>query len=947
MAAVALTALLAAQSHMAARADEPAELADRKVDFGRDVRPILAGHCFKCHGADKQESGLRLDRRDAALRGGELGERAIVPGDSGASFLIKVVADPEGDVVMPAEGRRLTDDEVATLRAWIDAGARFGAGERETASGVVGEAPLKSDHWSLQTIRRPVVPSTSIDAATTAGFSIESPIDSFIVRRLEEAALSPSPSADRPTLIRRLYLDLVGLAPSPDDVQRFVKDDRPDAYERLVDRVLASPRYGERWTQHWLDVVRFAQTNGFETNVERPNAYRYRDWVIAALNRDKPYDRFVREQIAGDAVGEDAATGFLVAGPYDTVKSPDINLTLMQRQDELADMIGTTGGALLGLTLGCARCHNHKFDPITQRDFYALQAVLAGVQHGERPLATPISPQTRQEVDALRQRVAAVKAQLEAFDPPLPRLRPAVNAKMNEERFAPITARFVRFTVQATNLYEPCIDELEVFSTAIDGTSPENVALASRGVMATSSGDYQGNPIHQLPHINNGKYGNSQSWISNETGKGWVQIELPETAVIDRIVWGRDREEKYADRLATEYVIEVATEPDQWQVVADSNSRVPFGNADVGAALYRLDGLSDDALPRARALIDEWKSLDAQLARLIQPGAIVYAGTFVQPEATYRLYRGDPLQKREQVVPSAPEVLGGFELPADAPEQQRRIALAEWVTSEKNPLTARVAVNRLWHYHFGRGIVATPSDFGANGAQPTHPELLDWLASELIGSGWSLKRMHRLIVCSSTYRQAGAASADALARDADNLLLWRFAPRRLEAEAIRDNILAASGAIDLAMYGPGFSAFAPNDNYVRVYQPKENWGPAEWRRMLYMQHIRMERDAVFGSFDCPDAGQPAPRRSSSTTPVQALDLLNSGFVVEQADILARRVNEEVGESVPDQIRAAFLLTLGRAPDEVEADRAGELVQKYGLAALCRAMFNANEFLFVP
>ncbi|MCA9165445.1 MAG: DUF1553 domain-containing protein, partial [Planctomycetales bacterium] len=526
--------------------------------------------------------------------------------------------------------------------------------------------------------------------------------------------------------------------------------------------------------RHWLDVVRFADTNGFETNTPRPNAFHYRDWVIRSLNEDKPYDRFVFEQIAGDAAGVDVATGFLVGGPYDTVKSPDPNLTQMQRQDELADMINTAGATFLGLTLGCARCHNHKFDPVTQRDYYSIQAIFAGVQHGDRPL--------RATDDADRAaRLAEVRTELSRLETELAErgvgLRPPVNARENEERFAPVMARFVRFTIHATNQGEPCIDELEIFSAATPDAAARNVALASAGATATSSGDFPNNPKHRLEHIHDGRFGNSQSWISNQNGGGWAQIELAEPTRIDRIVWQRDREQQFADRLAIDYVIEVAEQPGEWRVVASSQDRLPFQGSNDETLRKYLSELAKSADEATRARIDRWKALRAERQQLDRPALVAYAGKFQTPPPTYRLYRGDPMQPRDQVAPDSLEVLGSLGLDMAAPEQQRRVAFANWLIAADNPLTARVMANRVWHYHFGVGLVGTPSDFGGNGARPTHPELLDWLAGELIRSGWSLKHLHRTILLSSTYRQSSQPQRQAMAVDAGSRYLWRFPPR--------------------------------------------------------------------------------------------------------------------------------------------------------------------------
>jgi hypothetical protein len=757
------------------------------------------------------------------------------------------------------------------------------------------------------------------------------PIDAFVLARLRQSHLPASPEADRRTLIRRVSFDLLGLPPTPEEVESFVSDPSPDAYEKLCDRLLASPHYGERWARHWLDVVRFADTHGFEMNQPRPSAWRYRDWVIRALNDDKPYDRFVLEQLAGDALGADEATGFLVAGAWDQVKSPDPVLTAQQRADELHDIVSVTGATFLGLTVGCARCHDHKFDPIPQADYYRLVAVFAGVQHGERALRRPEDPARAREVASLRRSLAELDAKLDNLQPLAhpnrPPTRPPVNPLRNVERFEPVQAKFVRFSVSATNQFEPCLDELEVYAA---GDATRNVAARAK---ATSSGDYAGNPIHRLEHVNDGRYGNGRSWICDKP-VGWVALELPEKIKIDRVAWGRDREGKYQDRLATAYTVEVSPDGVTWGVVASSADRLSRGTSEPTPST------------EARQLADDRKALQQKLDALVAE-PLAYAGTFTQPGPTHRLNRGDPMQPLDVVAPGAlSAVAPKLDLPPDAPEQQRRLALAKWIAAPSNPLTARVIVNRIWQHHFGRGIVDTPSDFGRMGARPTHPELLDWLAAELASNGWRLKPIHRLIVTSATYRQSSASRADAAAVDADGRLLWRYPPRRLDAEAIRDAILFASGRLDPTPGGPPFSTFKPNDNYVRVYDPKDQFGPAEWRRMVYMFKPRSQQDGTFGAFDCPDAGQAAPKRAASTTPLQALNLLNGPFVVQQAEFFAERVRKEAGEGAETQVERAFRVAFGRAPDATERVDAVALTRSHGLASLCRALLNANEFVYV-
>jgi hypothetical protein len=766
-----------------------------------------------------------------------------------------------------------------------------------------------------------------------------------VFAKLAKEGLAPSRLAERPVLIRRLHLVMLGMHPSPGEVAAFVNDPQPDAWERLVDRVLDDPLLGERWAQHWLDVIRYAETHGFETNRERPNAWPFRDWVVDALNHDLPYDQFVRGQLAGDALGSDTGTGFLVAGPYDLVKSQDINLTLMQRQNELDGMINTTGTTFLGLTLGCARCHDHKFDPVTQRDYYSLQAIFAGVNHAERMIDQKRDPALAMEQAALESRVDSAKKELTLLEAGIPRFKPPVNARGNEEIFEPVPARFIRFNIARANGAEPCVDELEIFA---DG---KNVALASAGARATASGVYLdgNNPIHQLALVNDGRYGNSRSWIANSSTNAWVQIELAKPATIGRIKWARDREGHYNDRLAVDYTFEVATEPGQWRTVASSAERPPTGDGTQTKLEYLLAHLKGEEATKGRQLAKRLGSDEQRLGEIhAAMRRTVYAGTFHQPEVIHVLHRGDPLAKRDEVGPDGIGALGGaLGLAPNAPEQQRRLKLAQWITNPDNPLTARVIVNRVWKHHFGTGLAATLNDLGVNGVRPTHPELLDWLAAELVSSGWSLKRIHRLILTSRAWRQSSQPRKGALAVDGGSRFLWRFPPRRLEAEVIRDNILLATGTLDSRMGGPGFSGFKVEAENVRHYHPKESYGPADWRRMLYMTKVRQEREPTFGVFDCPDFNQTVPNRSRSTTPLQSLSLLNSPFVLQQASLLAKRLRHESGADSRAQVVRACQLALGRKPTREELADASGLVAEHTLESFCRALFNANEFLFLP
>ena len=1077
---------------------------DRKIDYASDVAPIFEKHCVDCHGVDVQESNLRVDVKASLLRGGDLGEPAILKGKGADSFLIQVVAGTHKDLKMPPEGKGLSDTEVSILRTWIDQGVEW--------PGQADSSKLTTDHWSFQEIVRPAEPQLKSPW-------IQNAIDKYILAALQEKGIQPSESATPLELLRRLRLINHGLPPTAQQMKRF---STPGSYSKLVDEILESPHFGERWASHWLDLVRFGETTGYEVNRERPNAFHYRDYVIAAFNQDKPYDVFVKEQIAGDQIGDGIGTGFLVAGPNDLVKSSDPNLTKMQRQDELADYINATGTTFLGLTIGCARCHNHKFDAITQRDYYAMQAVFAGVRHGNRPLSpSPDHLEREAFVDAqirkletellhyvdvpqgsliqidesmagqtgvrgfeelqpkralgknvsgtgqgqssdagdssrlpnisggsyfwwdqqgpsdlgqyhllargtyriwlswgagpqshatdvqyvldrdgdvttredqtllaevnqlnfadgstpqqkvplwsgvydagvhdltpaatviLRRKSSgkAITTDVLLLEPATkgdktsrqrPNLRSAVTAAFNREVFKPVQARYVRMTISAATSSEPCLDELSIFA------GEENVGLVSKGAIATASSNLPGYPIHQIKHLNDGVFGNSNSWISNESGKGWAQIELPEPSLITSIEWSRDRQGKYTDRVATGYRFEVSLDGQQWQVVASSDDRVPFQSPVKIALQYRFDGVPASERELAEQKLLHLQAYKAELSKL-NSRTVVYAGTFTSPEMIYRLYRGDFNAPREVVGPDALEVFGTLGLTQESTDGQRRSAFANWVASPDNPLTARVIVNRLWQFHFGTGIVDTPSDLGRAGTLPTHPELLDFLASELIDHDWSLKHIHRLIMESATYQQSSQPRKEAVAVDASARYLWRFPPRRLEAEVIRDSILQVSGSLDTRMGGTGFPGFEVQAENVRHYFPIKEFGPQHWRRMVYMTKVRQEKDAVFGVFDCPDASQVVDKRSRSTTPLQALNLFNSTFVLQQCEILAEQLEEEFSDDVAAQVRQVLHRAFGRIPDEIEIDEAAEFVKEEGLVQFCRAIFNANEFVFV-
>jgi hypothetical protein len=568
-----------------------------------------------------------------------------------------------------------------------------------------------------------------------------------------------------------------------------------------------------------------------------------------------------------------------------------------------------------------------------------MQAFVAGVEYQDRELPTPVAVAARERMKQIKTQVAALEKQLSRFVPLAKSgvKRPMITARENVDRFSPSMAKRVRFTIRETNNLEPCVDELEVFSTA-----GANIAL---NAAVTVSGEKVTADRHEQQFVNDGNYGNSRSWMSNEMGQGWVMIEFTQEQEIDRVIWGRDRQGKFKDRLATSYFIEIADASGTWKTVADSDDRESIDAGKATKPEFAIQGIPKEEAEVAGKLRAQKIALEKQLSGL-DASQKVFAGIFRKPDEIHLLNRGDPEQPNEEVIPAVLSTLGDVKLDKQTPEQQRRAALADWIASPQNPLTARVMVNRIWLGHFGVGLVETPSDFGNNGMKPTHPELLDWLASEFIRSGWSVKHMHRLIVLSETYRQSSASNAQAAEKDSDVRLLWRFPSRRLEAEAIRDSMLAISGQLNLKMHGRGYDLFDKRGG-LSGFNPVETSTPENQRRMIYAHKVRREPEAVFGAFDCPDAGQSTAARRASTTPIQALNLFNSRFTLDQSEAFASRVKKEAGEDMARQIQRAYQLALTREPTAEELNDTLPTVKKHGLATLCRALFNSNEFLFQP
>ena len=851
---------------------------------------------------------------------------------------------------------RLPREEQGALLAWVQSGAPLS--RTLTARTAAPSAP---GLWSLKPVVKPELPNTRLDSRS------RNPIDRFIFQAQLREGLTPSGEADRLSLIRRVTVDLTGLPPTFDEIRRFLSDREPNAYDRVVDRLLASTAYGERWARHWLDVVRFGESNGYEQNHLRANAWPYRDWVIRSFNEDLPFDEFVRRQLAGDRIAPgdervEPATGFLVAGIHDTVGNQAEEGARQQRANDLDDIVATTGEAFLGLTVGCARCHDHKFDPIPQADYYNLAAVFAGVRHGERPLGAAKTDRDAERTSVIAAReFRAVAARIADIDMiarervlrkqgviPVP--RPVIQPRRNVDDFPPVDARFVRFEILATrDGTQPCLDELEVFESP-DGA---NIALSEAGAKATASSALPGYSLHQVRHLNDGRFGNDWSWIAAEAGAGWAQVELPREYRISRVAWGRDGLERprFTDRLPSRYAIRVSRDGAAWTTVATE-----AGRAGGTEAIPQADLVAELAPEQVRDRAALSTRLDGLRQRLQADSGVrtAYIGQFAAPDPVFVLKRGDVMQREAEAMPAALSAVGpgtgrlSEEGKSLSGEGDRRLALAAWLTRAENPLTARVIVNRLWRHHFGTGLVSTPSDFGRNGDRPSHPELLDWLAATLAapeasgGLGWKLKSLHRLIVTSHTYRQSSTDDAARSAKDAGNRYLWRMPLRRMEAEVIRDAVLQASGKLDRRMGGAGYQLYRYKVVNVAAYERLEEHGPDTWRRAIYSQAARGIRDELLGVFDCPESAQRTPKRPSTTTALQALSLLNGPFTVQQSRFLAEGA---AGLPVDQQAAHLYQRVLGRDPDGDERREGLELVRKHGPAALARVLLNSSEFLY--
>jgi uncharacterized protein DUF1553/uncharacterized protein DUF1549/cytochrome c len=838
--------------------------AAQPVSFSRDIRPIFESSCWNCHGAAVQLSKLDLRTRDTALKGGEHGP-AIVPGNAAASRLYRLAAGVDKPS-MPLDGK-LTAEQVDAIRRWIDQGAAWDAAPAAapTSTASLEDMTIPPEARRFWAFQKPV------RAPLPAG-NLPNPIDRFLEQTRAAKNLAHAPRADRLTLLRRAYLDLIGLPPTPAETAAFLADESPGAWPNLVDRLLASPHYGERWGRHWLDVARYADSSGYEHDFDRPNAWRYRDYVIRAFNEDKPYNTFLAEQIAGDEldrVTDDSmiATGFLRSYAKVGYREKD---NPQFRYEYLDDMIGTIGRGVLGLTVNCARCHNHKFDPISQKDYYRLQASLFGYVETDYPLAP------KDVAEAHRKKNAEIDAAVAPLRQRIRQLDEPYRAKIAAEKYKRYPANVQR-----------------AIAVPEEKRTPGEALLAGQVIRTTS--------------------------VSAS------EIQL--------IMSSADQDEK---RALNQKIRELESQRPKplplAAIVTDGDYR------------FTPDGPGDEPAPG--------KGVKQQATE----GSFLWQGPGrYQAPPSYFLIRGDSESRGSLMKPGFPEIITSGNPPTEIPPADgrtsgRRRALAEWLGSAANPLTARVIVNRVWSHHFGQGIVATLDNFGRMGTPPTHPELLDWLAVEFMERGWSIKNLHRLIMTSEAYQMASQFdSAAGTAGDPENRYLWRFPMQRLDAESVRDVLMASAGTLDLKMFGPPVFPHLPGEVESSTHEGvwvKQEDGPKVWRRSVYVYRKRGLVFPMFEVFDLPDQNTACGRRNVSTVPTQALTLLNDEFVLRQARLFADRVKESAPGDPARQIDLAYRIALSRPPRPEESAVAADFLKTRTLGDFTHVLFNLNEFLYV-
>jgi mono/diheme cytochrome c family protein len=933
--------------------------------FETEIQPILSKRCFTCHGPEKQKSGLRLDLQETAMHGGDSGA-VIVAGDPDNSLLIQLVSGADPDRQMPPKGDLLAADQIAALKAWIAAGAEW--------SQAASDAPVQvaSDHWAFQTPVCPDVPA--VQNADWPG----NDIDRFILAKLESEGVAPSPEADKVTLVRRLYYDLIGIPPTPEEVDQFVADDSPSAYPRMVNKLLASEHFGERWGRYWLDLARYADSDGYEKDGVRPYAYRYRDWVIEALNRDMPYDQFVIQQLAGDLLpGADTdelmATGF----HRNTLTNKEGGIDPEEdRVKQTIDRANTTAAVFTGLTMGCAECHSHKYDPISQREYYEFYAFFNAAMEKDVPAPLPGEEMAYEQALArFNNQVGELRKVVDDYRAKLAEKLPEWEAGLDVPPEGWTVLDPVSYTSNGGSEFQELEDKSLLVAGALAPKDKYTIIASSREIglktfrLEALTHDSLSNKGPGRAANGNFVLGEFEVYAApanepnNMTKIGLVRpkadFEEPEHEAALAIDgnpdsgWAIYRDGGFnEDRYATFETDEGIGYPDGTVLTFVLDHR--YGRAhNIGRVRLSVSKLPADTIQfsdqvyaalktpieerteeHKTALLDYYSNLDPKYRELRAPlDELLKAkpqppGTIAQalvrspdPPKTFIHLRGDFLSKGDEVQPGVPAVLPPLEPRGETPD---RLDLARWIVDPDNPLTPRVYVNRLWQRLFGRGIVGTPDDFGTRSEAPSHPKLLDWLSTEAVARGWSTKDMIRLIVNSSTYKQSSDVRPELYDRDPANTLLARQSRYHVEAEITRDAYLAASGLLNTAVGGPSIRPPQPAGvadlGYAGSIKWTEDTGPEKYRRGLYIFFQRTVPYPMLMTFDCPDSNTASVKRNRSNTPLQALTLLNDPVFFECAQALGGRILTEAPQDEDGRIQFAFRQCMGRAPSDVEMAR---------------------------
>ena len=894
------------------------------IDFEEDVYPLLQDYCIDCHGPEKQKSGFRVDRRVHLLKGGDTGMAAVIPGIPEKSYMMEVLNSDDPEISMPPKGGPLFEDEIEIIKEWIAQGADWpGQMNDKIEEG--------TDHWAFLPVKRPDIPLAE-----------PNPVDSFLEDRLVKEEIPVNNTADPLSLIRRASIVLTGLPPKAERVRMFLldyKSDPDNSYSDLVEELLSSPHFGERWAQHWLDVIRWAETNGSESNLYRKLAWTYRDYVIRSFNQDIPYDQFVREQIAGDGLGVGEALGFLVAGPHVPAATvgQEPSAKRQARADRMDEIMQTVGASMMGVTMSCARCHNHKFDPISIQDYYSMSAVFEDIEFGSRFPEFDINHPRKKKAKNLWKQIAMnrskIRSQTEVWEEDW--------GGYKEVHWKPVEVSAMRLNFWSGYVG---LDEVEVFGKPSEDV---NWAHKSHGTRAhTEAAFSQQGDRFPIDRVNDGKFGTQRwqaSYNNQKKQNPWLELTFTKPVTVGRLRISTNREyyleTDYLEHKNKfnfdEFLVSVKMSDGEWKQIA---------------SIHDFRKLAEED----KVVSDSVQEINHLTYRLAEEGPRPsFVGSFIDPKMTYVLHRGSPENPRDLVVPGAPKILQG-ELGMDSKEsgRSRRSRFAEWVVGDENPLTARVMANRIWQHVFGSGIVTTGSDFGRAGAKPSHPELLDWLALEFAqpsrpeGIPWSMKELIRLLVTSDAFKRSSEPTSVGMEKDASSTLLWRFPPRRVEAEVIRDGILLASGKLNPRLGGRSYRIHNVKKTYAQ-WEVVNNYGPETWRRMIYQERMRRVDDRIFTAFDFPDCGQVRDKRPVSTTPLQALNLMNSEFVVDQSKHLAMRAKKNVNGKMEDAVIRCFELLFGRPPDASELSLAINVANDRGLEIVCRSLINSNEFAFLP